>query len=320
MSASASLSLAEWTVLALISEAPTHGFAIYRLTAPDGELGRIWHIHRPVVYRSIGRLEEAGLVAPQTVEPGRGPQRMIYAATPGGHKVAAAWLDTPVEHIRDVRSHLLIKLALLDRAGTDPTRLLRRQKAILEPIASAIAKEQPERQGFDATLLAWRRATAAAALSFLDAITQLRTAWGAGVVSAATFLGRPPAGLPPCPALGRGGPPGGRLPNPYPVPGVPALGDDRVALPADGRLAGLVGGHHHVGCLDHGSDVAAFGQAELPDGLDGDGSYEADPVGVEFDISDGLTGVDAGNAGRDLIACADRHDVLLLWVFTAGRP
>ena len=171
MDARSSLSLAEWTVLALISEGPTHGFAISQITAPGGDLGRIWHIPKPVVYRSIGRLEEAGLVAPKTVEPGRGPQRTIYQVTPAGRKAAAAWLDTPVEHVRDVRSQLLIKLALLDRAGTDATGLLRRQKAILQPIASAIATERPPGRGFDATLLAWRRATAAAALSFLDDIT-----------------------------------------------------------------------------------------------------------------------------------------------------
>jgi PadR family transcriptional regulator AphA len=171
MNAGPSLSLAEWTVLALISERPTHGFAIAQLTAPDGELGRIWHIPRPVVYRAIGRLEEAGLVAPQAVEPGRGPQRTIYSATPSGRRAVADWLDTPVQHVREVRSQLLIKLALLDRAGTDPIGLLQRQKAILQPIVSAISAERPERKGFDATLLAWRRASAAAALSFLDDIT-----------------------------------------------------------------------------------------------------------------------------------------------------
>jgi PadR family transcriptional regulator AphA len=171
MNAGPSLSLTEWTVLALVSEHPTHGFAISQLTAPGGELGRIWHIPKPVIYRALGRLEEAGLVAPQTVEPGHGPQRTIYSATPAGRKAAAAWLDTPVEHVRDVRSQLLIKLALLDRAGTDPAGLLRRQKAILRPIATAIATERPPRKGFDATLLAWRRASAAAALSFLDDIT-----------------------------------------------------------------------------------------------------------------------------------------------------
>lgn len=171
MSAEPSLSLAEWTVLALISERPTHGFAISQLTAPRGELGRIWQTPRPVVYRAIGRLVEAGLVTPQVVEAGRGPQRTIYAATAGGREAVAAWLETPVAHIRDVRSQLLIKLALLDRAGIDPANLLSRQKAALEPIASAIAAERPRRRGFDATLLAWRRATATAALSFLDDIS-----------------------------------------------------------------------------------------------------------------------------------------------------
>ena len=171
MNAGPSLSLAEWTVLALISEHPTHGFAIAQLTAPDGELGKIWQIPRPIVYRTIGRLEEAEFVAPRAVEPGRGPQRTIYAATPAGRKAAAAWLDTPVDHIRDVRSQLLIKLALLDRAGTDPTGLLQRQRVILQPIASAISAEKPQHKGFDATLLAWRRASAATALNFLDDIT-----------------------------------------------------------------------------------------------------------------------------------------------------
>jgi DNA-binding PadR family transcriptional regulator len=165
------MSLAEWTVLALISEHPTHGFAISQLTAAGGELGRIWQIPKPVIYRAIGRLEEAGLASAQTVEPGNGPQRTIYCATPVGRQAVQAWLDTPVEHVRDVRSHLLIKLALLDRAGTDATGLLQRQKTILRPIAAAIATERPQIHGFDATLLAWRRATASAALSFLDDIT-----------------------------------------------------------------------------------------------------------------------------------------------------
>ena len=109
-------------------------------------------------------------ISPAAVESGRGPQRTLYTATPEGRQVAAQWLDTPVEHVRDVRSQLLLKLALLDRVGRDPTDLLRRQRAILEPIAEAVRTERPQRKGFDATLLAWRRATAAAAMNFLDDI------------------------------------------------------------------------------------------------------------------------------------------------------
>ena len=165
------MALAEWTVLALLSQRPAHGFAVSQLTAPGGELGRIWRIPRPVVYRAIGRLVEADLITPASVEPGLGPQRTIYTVTPQGRAAAEQWLSTPVEHVRDIRSHLLIKLALLHRAGRDPAGLLARQRAVLDPIARAVQAQQASIDGFDAILLAWRRATAAAALGFLDQLS-----------------------------------------------------------------------------------------------------------------------------------------------------
>ena len=173
MTAGPSLSLAERTVLAILSERPAHGFAIARLTAPDGELGRIWQVPRPVIYRSITRLLDAGLLTQEAVESGRGPRRTLYAVTPEGRAGRLRkWLDTPVEHVRDVRSHLLLKLALLDRAGLDPTDLLRRQWAALEPIARAVQEERPVRAGFDATLLVG--GGPAATLSFLDDVIGAR--------------------------------------------------------------------------------------------------------------------------------------------------
>jgi len=162
------MSLPEWTVLVLLSQRPAHGFAVSQLTAADGELGRIWRIPTPVIYRAIGRLHDAGLITPESVEPGLGPQRTIYSVTARGRREAEHWLSTPVEHVRDIRSHLLIKLALLYRAGSDPADLIERQRAALDPIARAIEAQKPELDGFDAILLAWRRATAAAALGFLD--------------------------------------------------------------------------------------------------------------------------------------------------------
>ncbi len=165
------MSLPEWLVLAILSQQPAHGFAVAQLTAHDGELGRVWQIPKAVIYRAIGRLLDAGLIASEGIEPGLGPQRTVYTATPRGREAAQRWLHTPVKHVRDIRSQLLLKLALLDRAGDDPAGLLRSQRAVLEPIARAIEAQRAECGGFDATLLAWRRATAKAALDFLDAVT-----------------------------------------------------------------------------------------------------------------------------------------------------
>ena len=164
------LSLPEYTVLAVLAQQPAHGFAVAQLTARGGQLGRVWQSPRPVIYRAIGRLLNARLLAARGVEPGLGPRRTIYTVTDEGRQSAQRWLSTPVAHVRDVRSVFLLKLAVLDRAGTDPRDLVRRQREMLEPIARAIAdRDQPD-SGFDAVLLAWRRASAMAALEFLDVI------------------------------------------------------------------------------------------------------------------------------------------------------
>src|ERR1700722_20651096 len=151
MTAELSMSLPEWLVLAILSQQPMHGFAVAQLTAADGELGRVWQIPKAVIYRAIGRLLDAGLVVPQSTEQGLGPQRTIYAATPEGSAAARRWLHTPVAHVRDIRSHLLLKLALLDRAGDDPGDLLDAQRAVLAPIAAANWGRQEARDRFDAT-------------------------------------------------------------------------------------------------------------------------------------------------------------------------
>ena len=178
------LSVPEWLVLAILSQEPRHGFAVAQLTAPGGELGRVWHIPKAVIYRAIGRLLDLGLIEPEGTEPGLGPQRTVYAAMPAGQSAVRRWLHTPVEHVRDIRSQLLLKLALLDRAGEDPGDLLRLQRKVLEPIARAMeakseARIRPDSAaggGFDAILIAWRRATAMAALNFIDMITDLPSA------------------------------------------------------------------------------------------------------------------------------------------------
>jgi DNA-binding PadR family transcriptional regulator len=166
------MSLSEWLVLAVLGQQPMHGFAVAQLTLPQGELGRVWQVPKAVIYRSIARLLDAGLVVPESTEQGLGPQRTVYAVTPAGSEAAQRWLHTPVEHVRDIRSHLLLKLALLDRADGDPADLLSGQRAVLEPIAKAIEDQRAQADGFDAVLLAWRRATAVAALDFLDTIAK----------------------------------------------------------------------------------------------------------------------------------------------------
>jgi DNA-binding PadR family transcriptional regulator len=173
------LSLTEWLVLCLACEGPTHGFAIARLLGQQGSLGQVWRVPKPVIYRALPHLEDLGLVRVVGEQPtSLGPVRSLVEATSGGREAAAGWLARPVAHIRDVRSELMVKLALLDRSGQDPSSLLDAQHQELLPIATALQDKLSTATGFDRTLALWRYETVSAALRFLEAAVAVQATPG----------------------------------------------------------------------------------------------------------------------------------------------
>ena len=152
--------------------AQTHGG--YSSHEPShGILGRVWQVSKPSVYAAIQRLDELGLVrtvGEQTTS--RGPARSLVKATPAGRVAARGWLRAPVMHGRDVRSELMIKLALLDRAGADPSELLRQQRTQFGPLAAALADRVHATTGTEHTLALWRHKTISATMQFLDDMTR----------------------------------------------------------------------------------------------------------------------------------------------------
>lgn len=165
----ADLSPGEWAVLALIAQRPTHGFAIAKDIGPGGEVGKVWTLPRPLVYRAIDTLQAAELIAPERIEAGQGPQRTVFAATRGGKRLVAIWLEQPVEHLRDARPLLLLKLLFLDRIGRDPSALLRAQLEELEPLETALRRRARSASGFERTLAVWRLESTRAAIRTINA-------------------------------------------------------------------------------------------------------------------------------------------------------
>ena len=166
------LSLAEWLVLCLVREQPTYGLLIAQQLDRDGSLGRIWSVPKGSVYFALQRLELLGLIrmAGKQRSMEGGPTRSLLEATPAGRAAAQAWLSTPVEHARDVRSELMMKLALLDRTGSDSRALVRAQLAQLLPVAAALDDQLSASTGFEHTLVLWRHAAMTATMRFLEAL------------------------------------------------------------------------------------------------------------------------------------------------------
>jgi DNA-binding PadR family transcriptional regulator len=163
-------SLAEYVVLAVVAEAPVHGFAIARLVAPGAPIGQIYTIRRPIVYRALARLLDVGLIEVAGFQVGEaGPQRTAYRVSPAGSECVLSWLATPVAHTRQMRTDFLAKLVLRERAGLDIQPLIRAQRATLAPIVEALKGRKSQVVGSaEQLVIAWRLETALATLRFLD--------------------------------------------------------------------------------------------------------------------------------------------------------
>lgn len=158
------LDLAGYTCLALVTEGVEHGWAIGSLLAPEGDLGRIWSLSRSLTYRALDQLVERRLLTRRGTAAGRGRERSLLRTTAKGRRIAGAWLDRPVEHLRDVRSELLLKLALRQRCGLPASDLLGVQR---DHFAPAIESLVAQGDGGDA-VARWRAENARAVRRFLD--------------------------------------------------------------------------------------------------------------------------------------------------------
>ncbi len=167
--------LTEWAVLGLLREKPAHGWDLARAFAPDGEIGQIWTVSRPLVYRAITVLRELGyLVERGSTRSTKGPHRVLLTPTPRGRQALRRWLGRPTEHIRDLRSELLVKLLLLSRAGNDQTPLLHTQLGVLARGENILSARVGKSQGFERTVAVWRLSTATAARAFVEALLDER--------------------------------------------------------------------------------------------------------------------------------------------------
>jgi len=165
------LDLADWATLALVGEGERHGWAIVRAMRPGGDVGRVWACSRARVYRAIDTLADERLVEVGGVAPGgSGPARRAVSPTEAGGHALAAWLATPVAHVREVRSALLLKLLFIARAGADPAALLGEQQEVLAPIEAGLAEGLDAAEGYDRILLQWRLESCRAARRFVESL------------------------------------------------------------------------------------------------------------------------------------------------------
>ena len=155
--------LARNVVLALVVHTPRHGWAIHEQLSPTGDIGHAWTLSRQLVYRAIDTLVEDGLVKRATPKDGGGADKVIISPTATGKRTAMHWLDSPVTHLRDVRTELVLKVMLRDKMGLPLGSFLEAQHGIFDPLIASINKDAS-----DSPVNLWRRESANAVKRYLS--------------------------------------------------------------------------------------------------------------------------------------------------------
>ncbi|MDQ3986166.1 MAG: PadR family transcriptional regulator [Actinomycetota bacterium] len=115
-----------YTLLGLLEPSPRHGYELKR------EYDSLFKNARPVkfgqVYSTLARLQRDGLVAATSEEPGRGPDRRLYAITDEGVADLDLWLREPEPAEPYIRSILFSKVVLALLSGRSAKRFLDAQR------------------------------------------------------------------------------------------------------------------------------------------------------------------------------------------------
>ena len=163
-------------VLGLLHSGPLHPYAMQRLIKLWGKDEVVNVGQRANLYKTIRRLEEAGLVEVlQTVRDARYPERTVYELTDAGREATTEWLTDMVADPRNEFPQFPAALSFVMILGPEPAlaameRRARVLSADLAELDASLERYSPELPRVTLMDDEYKRALTAAELAWLNGI------------------------------------------------------------------------------------------------------------------------------------------------------
>ncbi len=166
------LTPAEYAVLGLLRERPTHGYELKRQFATAGGLGRVCPVEPAMVYAILRSLSGLELID-GTWDDSSTPRRSVYTVTEEGDQIFARWLRRPVARIREVRLDFMVKMYFALREDRQLAHeLVEAQIDEVRNYAGRVARERdalaPDADEFDVLVLGSRASAAQITMEWLE--------------------------------------------------------------------------------------------------------------------------------------------------------
>ena len=172
------LTSTSYLVLGLLArEGPSTPYALERHV--QATLGNFWSFPHTLLYSEPPRLADMGLVVETREHEGR--RRRVFAITPAGEAVLAAWLDRPSGASTELRDLGLLQLFFADLASAESRLHLAEQQLALHREKLAAYQEDERLEGGPAprsgqrTVERWRGETLRMGLLYEQAAVEFWT-------------------------------------------------------------------------------------------------------------------------------------------------
>ena len=149
----------EYALLGALMSGPRHGYEILQFL--NVSLGFIWHVGTSQLYALLRRIEQKGLLTSTLQTQASRPSKRVFALTPKGRAVFLDWLNSPAEHVRDLRIEFLAKLFFFYRLSLPGgSKLVAAQTDILKHLKKRVEHRlATETDAFNRLALGFKLAT-----------------------------------------------------------------------------------------------------------------------------------------------------------------
>lgn len=162
----------EYILLGILNLEPRHGYEVYKEMARLEGIGLVWQVKQSQIYSLLDKLEKQGLIAATLIPGVTRPDRKQYRLTDAGGKRLRDWMESPVEHTRDMRQDFLGRLYFARLSGREATvALLERQRAACQRWQQSLQSQFDQLGGeqvYEQLVFRFRIAQVEAMLRWLD--------------------------------------------------------------------------------------------------------------------------------------------------------
>jgi len=162
----------EYSLLGLLHERPMYGYELARRLGNSTGLGAVWHVSQSNLYGMLAKLCGRGLATVALEDQPTRPTRKVFRLSETGETEFARWMQSPVQHGRNIRIEFIAKLYFARRLDPLAARTLvseqKRACTLWYERTLARSHSSPDQEEFDTLVHEFRAGQLSAIIRWLE--------------------------------------------------------------------------------------------------------------------------------------------------------